>query len=572
MLRFAGYELDPQRAELRSPNGEAIKLRPKSFDMLSLFATNSGRVLSKQELIETVWPNVHVSEDSLFQCIRDIRNALGDERRELIRLVSGRGYLFNVEVTNRPPGTARPAVDLPTAVPEIAAAAPKAAAASGQQQNAFGRRGPGALAIVAGLGALIGLAAAAPIIAPGLLSAPKPPAIAVVPMATADTDPQIAGMAAGVTERLTNGLARIEGIRVVAPRATASLAPHSASAPPADFLVSGEIQKGTASWEVQARMISASTGEVRWTTSVTVRMDDGDPAILQSRLAAGIGHPLALRLNVLINAGARQSKGQLPDGSTKVVIEQATAVINQSTRERFSAARTMLEKALAADPDNVDLEVALASHLMRGIQTVWSNPADIPATESRARAMLERALQARPSYIPVREAYCRFHAATNGLAEGLLACARALSFDPWNGTALFNLGIIQILQGRFEEALATFKQADAYDTPQVSRWTWLLGAGLACTLLERYNEALPWLQRSLAITPGTGRTQMLLAGVLYKLGRDEEARAEMANGLALRPGSNATNISLPTRNASPIFIAATDKLRKIEVEAGLPEQ
>jgi DNA-binding winged helix-turn-helix (wHTH) protein len=76
VLRFAGHELDPQRAELRSPNGEAIKLRPKSFDMLSLFATNSGRVLTKQELIEAVWPDVHVSEDSLFQCIRDIRNAL----------------------------------------------------------------------------------------------------------------------------------------------------------------------------------------------------------------------------------------------------------------------------------------------------------------------------------------------------------------------------------------------------------------------------------------------------------------------------------------------------------------
>ena len=470
MLRFAGHELDPQRAELRSPSGEAIKLRPKSFDMLSLFATNSGRVLSKQELIEAVWPNVHVSEDSLFQCIRDIRNALGDERRELIRLVSGRGYLFDVEVTNGPQATARPAVDLPAAVPDIAAAAPKTAVASARRQNAFGRRGQGALAVVAGLVALIGLAAAAPIIAPSLLFALKPPTIAVVPMATAGTGPQIAGMAAGVTERLTNGLARIEGIRVVAPRATASFAPQSASAQPADFLVSGEIQKGTASWEVQARMISASTGEVRWTTSITVGLDDGDPAILQSRLAAGIGHPLALRLNALINAGSRQSKGELPDGGTKVVIEQATAVINQSTRERFSAAQTMLEKALAADPENVDLEVALASHLMRGIQTVWSNPADIPATEGRARAMLERALQARPSYIPAREAYCRFHAATNGLAEGLLACARALSFDPWNGTALFNLGIIQILQGRFEEALATFKQADAYDTPQVSRW------------------------------------------------------------------------------------------------------
>ena len=76
-----------------------IRLRPKSFAMLTLFVANAGRVLSKQELMQAVWANVHVAEDSLFQCIREIRTALGDDDRRLIELVSGRGYLFDAAVT-----------------------------------------------------------------------------------------------------------------------------------------------------------------------------------------------------------------------------------------------------------------------------------------------------------------------------------------------------------------------------------------------------------------------------------------------------------------------------------------
>ena len=102
LLRFAGFELDRRRATLRGPAGEAVKLRPKTLAMLVLFATNPGRVLSKQELMDAVWPNVHVGEDNLFQCIREIRSALGDDRRELIRVVSGSGYRFEVEVSVEP--------------------------------------------------------------------------------------------------------------------------------------------------------------------------------------------------------------------------------------------------------------------------------------------------------------------------------------------------------------------------------------------------------------------------------------------------------------------------------------
>ena len=110
VLRFAGFELDQRRAELRGSDGEAIRLRPKSFAMLHVLADNAGRVVSKQELMETVWPKIHVGEDSLFQCIREIRAALGDDRRQLIKVVSGRGYLFEAEVSSEPDGSAaRPA-------------------------------------------------------------------------------------------------------------------------------------------------------------------------------------------------------------------------------------------------------------------------------------------------------------------------------------------------------------------------------------------------------------------------------------------------------------------------------
>ena len=107
MLRFSGFELDPERAELRRPDGESIKLRPKTLEILRLLAGNAGRVLSKQQLMEAVWPNVHVGEDSLFQCIREIRTALGDDKRQVVRVISGRGYLFQAEVTEvRRPGRA----------------------------------------------------------------------------------------------------------------------------------------------------------------------------------------------------------------------------------------------------------------------------------------------------------------------------------------------------------------------------------------------------------------------------------------------------------------------------------
>ena len=123
MLRFAGFEFDQQRAELRGPGGEIIRLRPKTYDLFRIFLDSPGRILSKQELMEAVWPNVHVGEDSLFQCIKEIRAALGDEQRQMIRLVSGRGYLLDIQVEAAPASEAAQDV-MPVSSPDVWSAVP----------------------------------------------------------------------------------------------------------------------------------------------------------------------------------------------------------------------------------------------------------------------------------------------------------------------------------------------------------------------------------------------------------------------------------------------------------------
>ena len=203
---------------------------------------------------------------------------------------------------------------------------------------------------------------------------------------------------------------------------------------------------------------------------------------------------------------------------------------------------------------------------------VWFSPEEAVAVEARANATLEQALRSKPNSIPVIEAYCRFLSATNQFVESLVTCAKALSFDPWDGSALYLIGLGQIYLGRFDDALATFKQADRYDTPPASRWTWLLGVGLANVLMGRDEEALPWLQRSIAITPATGRSHLLLAAAYQRSSRFEEAKAAIAEGLRLRPGTTRLNVWPPMKNASPACIAAWDRVVRAEVDAGLPER
>jgi Tfp pilus assembly protein PilF len=518
-------------------------------------------VLSKQELMDALWPDVHVAEDSLFKCIRELRTALGDDKRQMIKLMSGHGYLFEADVTHEPetPAPVPSTFPLDPAQPELTGAA------TGSQAPAprFGRRTVVALAASAVF--LIGGLVLVTMVALGIFAGRGRVTLAVMPLTSADSD--LAAIAADVTRGLSDGLAKIDNVRVAMPQAAAQ---NSGTARP-DFVVSGELGKHDGSWEVRARMTRTSTGEVVWTTPVSLAADDSDLVLQKSRLAAAIGEPLAQRINVLMNAEP-QATDDPSSSRAKVAIEQAIASITQTTKERFSAAQTMLDKALADDPDNASLAVAIASLQMRAVQMVWYTPTESAAAETRARAILEHGLKRKPADLPMLEAYCRFLNATNEFVESLVACARVLSFDPWSGVGLFNMGLGQLQLGRFDDALATFKRADSFDTPRSSRWTWRLGAGMTYLMMGRSEDAVPWLQSSIAITPATGRSHMLLSAAYQETGHSAEAKAAMEKGMALRPGSNLANVLLPPKNASAAFLSAGERLGRAFVAAGLPER
>ncbi|MGA7339070.1 MAG: transcriptional regulator, partial [Terracidiphilus sp.] len=82
-------------------NGQAVPLLPKTFEVLSCLVSNPGRVVAKEEILKTVWPESFVEENNLTQHISLLRKALAD-RASYIATIPGRGYQFTAAVTTEP--------------------------------------------------------------------------------------------------------------------------------------------------------------------------------------------------------------------------------------------------------------------------------------------------------------------------------------------------------------------------------------------------------------------------------------------------------------------------------------
>src|SRR5262252_8396854 len=97
MFRFEGYTLDIERHSLRTADRE-VALRPKNFELLRYLVENADRLVTKEELMKAIWPNVVVTDESLSHCVSEVRQALGDSNQTIIATMPRRGYRFTAPV------------------------------------------------------------------------------------------------------------------------------------------------------------------------------------------------------------------------------------------------------------------------------------------------------------------------------------------------------------------------------------------------------------------------------------------------------------------------------------------
>jgi adenylate cyclase len=116
MFRFQGYTLDVVRCSLRAADRE-IKLRPKTFEVLRHLVENADRLVTKEELLKAIWPNVVATEESLTHCVSEVRHAIGDGEQTIIKTVPRRGYRLAAPVSRLASDSASGPLSAPAATP-----------------------------------------------------------------------------------------------------------------------------------------------------------------------------------------------------------------------------------------------------------------------------------------------------------------------------------------------------------------------------------------------------------------------------------------------------------------------
>lgn len=94
-LRFNGCRYVPATRSLVAPNGDEIRFRSKTRQVFEELASRPNELLTRDELVETVWQGVIVSDDTLNQSIREIRKALVDDDRKVLETISRQGYILH---------------------------------------------------------------------------------------------------------------------------------------------------------------------------------------------------------------------------------------------------------------------------------------------------------------------------------------------------------------------------------------------------------------------------------------------------------------------------------------------
>ena len=475
-----GVIVDFRREEVRGPGGMRIELRPRSFGVLRCLVAEAGKLVTKDKLLADCWPGVIVTEDSLTQCISDIRRALGAGGRDLIRTVARRGYVLVLPEIQPDPvvtETALPAA-LPSYWPSIAVL----------PFDEFGSGEPG------GFGAL----------------------------------------GAGFAEDLTTELARNRGLpitarhNVFAAKAQGRSPTEVAALFGARFVLEGSIRPAGERMLINAQLIDGTDGRHVWAErySVLASALATDQDDLVGRIASAVLGEIRL-------SGYAASLRQAPETTgVQELAWQALAHLRQHSRDSYLAAYAELERAVALGPT-----YALA-HCVRGLLVACDAGMAISGTVgphalSEAIEIARQGLSLDPLLPVGYQGLCLAHLFSGRFEEALLAAERCVAYGPGDALNLFFLSMGRAGIGQYAEALADAEQAMALNPVFPAN---LYGVtAIPLYALDRFEEASRYCTVSTERCPGYTFGYVLGAAADAALGRKETAAGRVATVLRRAP-------------------------------------
>ncbi len=498
--RFAGFELDEERYELRR-GSTRIPLQPKVMEVLRELLGHAERTLTRDELLDAVWPGVAVGEASLTRCISQARRALGEGEADarIIQTVRGRGYRIGVPVTQ---------------LPAADTASPRGATGAGRRP-----RGPTWGALLAGALAAAGLAAwlarpfadLGPLLPSPLTQTGLDRSVAVLPFGG------LRDHGEAVALDVVGRLSEVTELLVLSPSESFALArgpgaPRGPMAIGAELgvgsLVVGRVRARDDRLHVDVELVDATSGFRQWSSSHEGSLAEPGP------LRAEVAGAVRAALLVEVQRGAEFVHRAPEVDADRFRLEGRSAIL-ASTRDELLDRVALYERAIEREPGEPDAHVALAAAYER----LWSDDAPGLGWLSRAETVVLRALELDPASEQAWAVHGAVLRAKGDWTGAEAALERSVELGP-SPVSLGALARLRCMQGRPEDALPVIQRALELDPLSHSvQHT----AGRVYYYLGANERAIAHLRRAHQLAPRSAYVVATLASALGAAGREAEA-------------------------------------------------
>ena len=510
---------------LRAKSGSLIALRPQAFAVLRYLAEHVGRVVTKNELMQALWPRTAVTDDSLVQCIHEIRRALHDDERVFLKTAPKRGYRLVL-----PAGTA-----VGGAQGHSRGESDRAGEVSPDRVPDPGGASPAERARVS---------------------------IAVLPFVNMSSDPEQDYFSDGITEDIITDLSRWQTLAVASRNSSSRLKGQPVDMATVrrelgvDYLVEGSVRRMGERIRITTQLIDVETGNHVWAE----RFDRpiADLFAVQDQVIRTIVGTLVGRMYV---SAADHLRRRPPSDPAAYDLTLRGNWLPWDARASRQEAKRCFEQAIELDPEYALPHSLLALMLRYEWFDDFSGSTEIL---DRALSLARRGAELSDNESNTHMALSFVYLDLRAFDLALRHMERAVEINPANPWNQADLGNVLVRIGRAEEGLEKLRNARQADPFFGPSWYWP-SLGLAQFTLRRYADALADFDRSARADIWTLAE---MAGCSAKLGLAHRARELVARCLAIEP-----EITVAKLVAKTVFKDASDSEHLAECLrlAGMPD-